>query len=133
MDHEPLFLQLDRTTPPLSSLLAPQHRLRYCGSASPTFYAAFHLGGDRSQPSLAERTDISTAALYRPHASPHADTDADGAPRGPPQAGDAAARHAEPHAEQMRSVRLLVPRSRAAVAAALGSPSSPTALYSYCC
>ena len=100
-----VFLQLDGR-PHLSALVQPFHRLWSYGEAGTT-YAAFHLGGDRPEVRLAERAELSTRILF---GSPPAE-DALGTALG---------------GELSMIVRILAPRTAAALAAALGESGAAT-------
>ena len=100
-----VFLQLDGR-PHLSALVQPVHRLWSYGEAGTT-YAAFHLGGDRPEVRLAERAELSTRILF---GSPPAE-DALGTALG---------------GELSMIVRILAPRTAAALAAALGESGAAT-------
>ena len=100
-----VFLQLDGR-PHLSALVQPFHRLWSYGEAGTT-YAAFHLGGDRPEARLAKRAELSTRILF---GSPPAE-DALGTALG---------------GELSMIVRILAPRTAAALAAALGESGAAT-------
>ena len=100
-----VFLQLDGR-PHLSALVQPFHRLWSYGEAGTT-YAAFHLGGDRPEVRLAKRAELSTRILF---GSPPAE-DALGTALG---------------GELSMIVRILAPRTAAALAAALGESGAAT-------
>ena len=99
----PMFAQIDGKPAVLSDLLRPKRRLHYYGDAGPAF-GAFHLGGERPEVRMAERSDLSTLAAY-------------GAP---PGGGNDAAPPFIAGREQTAHVRVLVPATRRARAAALG-------------